>query len=143
MNLIESFFMKQYRNWIVRYGATNTQIYIRTNPDESKYYVGYSNNYNKRYRIGYKPNYFQEVYNINTWKYIFPVPENLTIEEAELYIYSAVATLYGEDNVRGAHRTRYNLCRSRNGIQRQLEHHLHNKCYRCGKSGHYARHCRY
>jgi hypothetical protein len=142
-NFYDTEFGKEYKNWINKFGdRKKLSIYVRSNKTYNKFYVGYTSNYNRRYNGYYPINKFIEKNNINDYWLILPIPKNLSIEEAELYIFSAIGNYFGIENVRGAHLTTKNLPK-RKGIITKLERHLNNTCYKCNKFGHYVRNCPY
>jgi predicted GIY-YIG superfamily endonuclease len=136
-------FMNDYKTWIKKYGVLNrVQVYVRTNNLETEFYVGITEDFINRYDNFKETNEFKLKYKINRYIYLFSIPRNISKEKAELYIYSMCCFLYGEENVRGAHRTTLILKTKRKKNEILLDNHLKNLCYICKNPGHYASYCK-
>ena len=108
-NFNTTIFGKDWKKMLETYGCKkNFVIYVKRNDNFNKFYVGLTKNYNKRYKNNFLNNFCYH-HNITQDWLQFPIPKYLDNHQAELYIFSAIANEFGEDNVRGAHLTTMKL----------------------------------
>lgn len=131
---------KRLQKMIGYHGIRSYELYILRNCENTKFYVGITKDFEKRYSFA-ETNKFKLYYNINQLWLRIPVPANLTKEEAEGLLYEEMANLYGKDNVRGAYITRFEYPKSRYEIIQLKRKHYTNSCYKCGEKNHIARNC--
>lgn len=123
------------------YPCKRSEIYIRTNDTNSKFYVGFTRNYNRRYTNKFKErNLFKKRHNITESWLIFPIPADMDNMVLEYLVFEEMQKIFGKENVRGAHLTR-EILPDKYDIIKLKKAHFNGLCYKCYNNDHYAYNC--
>lgn len=133
---LDKYLKKYYKSGLFRQSI----VYILTNEDKTHYYVGTTKKtVDERYHM-FGPNRFQREYEINKLYKIYQVPDTYYAYQFELIVFMLMRDIVGENNVRGAFLTMYELP-SKREITILKKCHIKNLCYKCQGDDHYARNC--
>ena len=141
-NLFKSSFFKRYKKMIEFHGEKASEVYIKTNPNYTHFYVGTAKLYERRYpKYYYETNHFKRKHNINQLWIRIPVAANLKAHEVEGMFFEEMVKICGKDNVRGAYISTYKYPTNRLNIINKKKNHYLNRCFKCEETGHYANKC--